>query len=89
MSDNMGDNTAIAKAKDKESVGSKGQRGPKPSFNMSELRQLADLVNEHGFTDFEFENENIRVRLSKALQPAAPATVSHPAPVTATAAPAQ
>ena len=32
---------------------------------MDELRELADLVNEHGFTDFEFENENIRVRLSK------------------------
>ncbi|MEP7212798.1 MAG: acetyl-CoA carboxylase biotin carboxyl carrier protein [Acidobacteriota bacterium] len=32
---------------------------------MNELRELAELVNEHGFTDFEFENENIRVRLSK------------------------
>jgi acetyl-CoA carboxylase biotin carboxyl carrier protein len=32
---------------------------------MEELRELADLVIEHGFTDFEFENENIRVRLSK------------------------
>ena len=29
--------------------------------------ELAELVNEHGFTDFEFENENIRVRLSKAV----------------------
>lgn len=36
-----------------------------PSFNLNELRELADLVNQHGFTDFEFENENIRVRLSK------------------------
>lgn len=36
-----------------------------PSFNMEELQALAALVNEHGFTDFEFENENIRVRLSK------------------------
>lgn len=35
------------------------------SLNMQELRELAELVNEHGFTDFEFENENIRVRLSK------------------------
>jgi acetyl-CoA carboxylase biotin carboxyl carrier protein len=32
---------------------------------MDELRDLANLVIEHGFTDFEFENENIRVRLSK------------------------
>lgn len=39
------------------------------SLNMSELRELADLVSEHGFTDFEFENENIRVRLRKELAP--------------------
>ncbi len=42
---------------------------------MEELRELADLVDEHGFTDFEFENKKIRVRLSKATliaaQPAA------------------
>jgi len=58
-----------------------------PSFNMDELQALAALVNEHGFTDFEFENENIRVRLSKAVQiaaapvqaPAAPATPAAPA----------
>jgi acetyl-CoA carboxylase biotin carboxyl carrier protein len=37
-----------------------------PSLNLDELRELANLVIEHGFTDFEFENENIRVRLSKA-----------------------
>ncbi len=42
------------------------------SFDMDELRELADLVNEHGFTDFEFENENIRVRLSKTVTVAAP-----------------
>jgi len=38
---------------------------------MDELRELAELVNEHGFTDFEFENENIRVRLSKQTSPSA------------------
>ncbi len=36
-----------------------------PSLNMSELRELADLIDKHGFTDFEFENKRIRVRLSK------------------------
>lgn len=36
-----------------------------PSLNMSELRELADLIDKHGFTDFEFENKKIRVRLSK------------------------
>ncbi|MDQ3635142.1 MAG: acetyl-CoA carboxylase biotin carboxyl carrier protein [Acidobacteriota bacterium] len=38
-----------------------------PSLNMSELRELADLIDKHGFTDFEFENKRIRVRLSKNL----------------------
>ena len=37
------------------------------SFNMDELRALAALVDEHGYTDFEFENENIRVRLSRGV----------------------
>jgi hypothetical protein len=36
---------------------------------MTELRELADLVSQHGFTDFEFENANIRVRLKKSLLP--------------------
>ena len=73
----MSDNTAIAEAKEKESTGGKSRSGSKkksqptdPSLNMDELRELAELVNEHGFTDFEFENENIRVRLSKMTAPA-------------------
>lgn len=37
----------------------------KGSLNMLELRELAELISEHGFTDFEFENETIRVRLRK------------------------
>jgi acetyl-CoA carboxylase biotin carboxyl carrier protein len=39
------------------------------SLNMAEIRELAELVDSHGFTDFEFENENIRVRLSKQTAP--------------------
>ena len=67
----MSETTASAKAAEKEKTGpntrrSGGQRSSAdPSFNMEELRELAALVDEHGFTDFEFENENIRVRLSK------------------------
>ncbi|MGE3466058.1 MAG: acetyl-CoA carboxylase biotin carboxyl carrier protein [Pyrinomonadaceae bacterium] len=57
---------------------------------MDELRELADLVIEHGFTDFEFENENIRVRLSKAtsvqMVAAPPMTAVAPAPAAAPAA---
>jgi acetyl-CoA carboxylase biotin carboxyl carrier protein len=56
----MSDNTGSAKVAEK-----KDKSPNEPSFNMDELQQLADLVNQHGFTDFEFENENIRVRLSK------------------------
>lgn len=75
----MSENTAIAEAKEKEkdSTGGKSRSGSRkktgptdPSLNMDELRELAELVNEHGFTDFEFENENIRVRLSKMTTPA-------------------
>ena len=75
--------TASAKATNGEIVADKKdekkQSGGESSFNMDELEALAALVNEHGFTDFEFENENIRVRLSKmtaapvAYAPAAPA----------------
>jgi acetyl-CoA carboxylase biotin carboxyl carrier protein len=59
---------------------------------MNELRELADLISQHGFTDFEFENESIRVRLKKELAPqiiqaAAPAAYAQPAAAqTATAA---
>ncbi|MBX7054812.1 MAG: acetyl-CoA carboxylase biotin carboxyl carrier protein [Pyrinomonadaceae bacterium] len=57
--------------------------GEGASFNMNELQALAELVNEHGFTDFEFENENIRVRLSKMTS----APMVQAAPVAAPTAP--
>lgn len=63
-----------------------------PSLNMDELRELARLVDDHGFTEFEFENEKIRVRLGKAVvvqsAPAAtvlPQAVSAPASAAAAA----
>ena len=66
----MSETTASAKATDSDKPGTKSKRGGKkevsdPSFNMDEIRELADLIDEYGLTDFEFENENIRVRLSK------------------------
>lgn len=69
----MSENTASVKAKSKlKTEESKASRSSakqtnevKPSLNLAELREVAELVNEYGFTDFEFENENIRVRLSK------------------------
>src|SRR3954447_24039412 len=63
----MSEYSAPAKAQDEQRVEEKksGRKHTEASFNMDELQALAALVNEHGFTDFEFENENIRVRLSK------------------------
>ena len=79
----MSEITASAKAAESDKPGAKTKRGGKkdvsdPSFNMDEIRELADLVDEYGLTDFEFENENIRVRLSKTsathvIQQSAPA----------------
>ena len=66
----MSENTGSAKAQEETKHSrhrrkKSGNRESQPSLNMAELRELAELVNEHGFTDFEFENANIRVRLSK------------------------
>ena len=102
----MSENTASARAKKQEETsadksrrsGAKKTKQPaEPSFNMAELRELAELVNEHGFTDFEFENENIRVRLSKMTAtpimqtvqsvPAPPAVISQTSAETKTETP--
>jgi len=56
-----------------------------PSLNMVELQELANLVDEHGFTDFEFENANIRVRLSKNPAPQIVQAIQTPAPALASA----
>lgn len=94
----MSEQTASAKAKSETGKTARTAKKassdtPKAALNMQELRELAELVNEHGFTDFEFENENIRIRLSKtapaqfvqAVQPMAQqAPVSAAPPVSAT-----
>jgi acetyl-CoA carboxylase biotin carboxyl carrier protein len=36
------------------------------SLNLDEIREIAELIEKYGFTDFEFENEKIRLRLSKS-----------------------
>lgn len=79
----MAENTASAKG-DKKSGGT--TQSGESSFDMDELRELMELVTEQGFTEFEFENENIRVRLSKAATYAvAPQAVpvNYAAPATA------
>ncbi len=51
------------------------------SLNMDELRELVELINEYGFTDFELENKDVRVRLRRELAPqiiaAAPGAQPH------------
>jgi acetyl-CoA carboxylase biotin carboxyl carrier protein len=62
------------KADDSEKAkGKKG--GTDRSYDIEEIRDLADLFEERGLTEFEFENENIRVRLAKAT--AAPFVPAH------------
>jgi acetyl-CoA carboxylase biotin carboxyl carrier protein len=48
-------------------------RRPEPSLNMDELRELVELIAEHGFTDFELEREGFRVRLGRNQTPQIPA----------------
>jgi acetyl-CoA carboxylase biotin carboxyl carrier protein len=78
----MGDPGASAEAKDK-STGKGTKQSSEASLNLDEIRELAELVNEHGFTDFEFENENIRIRLSKQVSTPVYAAPQAAAPVQA------
>ncbi|HEV2704290.1 MAG TPA: acetyl-CoA carboxylase biotin carboxyl carrier protein [Pyrinomonadaceae bacterium] len=62
------------------------------SLNMQELRDLMDLFTSHGLTEFEIENEEIRVRLSRNLMPlqqAAAPTEGFQTPHASAAAPAR
>lgn len=76
MSENVGSAKAEDRQEEQRNRGRNRRHNPQkkrqsgePSLNMAELRELADLVDAHGFTDFEFENSNIRVRLSKNPAP--------------------
>ncbi len=79
----MSETTASMKAEDSEKT--KGKKaGSDRSYDIEEIRDLADLFEERGLTEFEFENENIRVRLAKmsatSFAPAPqPVSVSSPA----------
>jgi acetyl-CoA carboxylase biotin carboxyl carrier protein len=77
--------TEIKKEVVKKTAKKASSSASEASLNLAEIRELAELVDTHGFTDFEFENEKIRVRLSKqisapqivqAVQPVATQTVA-------------
>ena len=78
----MSETTASMKAEDSDKT--KGKKsGTDRSYNIEEIRDLADLFEERGLTEFEFENENIRVRLAKMTSAAfvpAPQPVAVSAP---------
>jgi acetyl-CoA carboxylase biotin carboxyl carrier protein len=58
-------------------------RRPEASLNMEELRDLVELIAEHGFTDFELEREGFRVRLRRELPPQSAPAPSSNAPASA------
>ncbi len=74
--------SATQREDDEKGTGS-GTPVNEPSLNMDELRELAQLVDEHGFTEFEFENEKIRVRLGKNTIAQTVAAPVNPAPASA------
>jgi acetyl-CoA carboxylase biotin carboxyl carrier protein len=76
--------------KDKVADKHKEEKSGSPSLNMDELRELAELIDEYGLVDFEFENANIRVHMRKQMpQSAMPmAPVHYTPPVTASSVPA-
>jgi acetyl-CoA carboxylase biotin carboxyl carrier protein len=55
------------------------QRRSESTLNMDELRELTELFTTHGLTDFEFENADIRIRLSRNLAPSSSSTTAPPA----------
>lgn len=90
----MGEQATAAKKETakKQTKRTSSPKTSEPSLNMEEIRELAELVAEHGFTDFEFENENIRVRLSKnpapqIVQAVQPVATTSTAPAAAATAP--
>ncbi|MBV8856843.1 MAG: acetyl-CoA carboxylase biotin carboxyl carrier protein [Acidobacteria bacterium] len=56
---------------------------------MEELRELTELFTAHGLTDFEFENADIRIRLSRNPAPTVAAAPPPAAPAAAMQAAAQ
>src|ERR1044072_8387700 len=63
----------------------KEEKSGSPSLNMDELRELAELIDEYGLFDFEFENANIRVHMRKQMPHAPMAPVQYAPPAAAPA----
>lgn len=79
----MSESTASMKADDSEKTkGKKG--GTERTYDIEEIRDIADLFDERGLTELEFENENVRIRLAKMAPPPVmhlPQQLAYAAPV--------
>jgi acetyl-CoA carboxylase biotin carboxyl carrier protein len=62
--------------------GQQQQRRGESTLNLDELRELTELFSEHGLTDFEFENADIRIRLSRNIASAGTQPAAAPVPHT-------
>lgn len=62
--------------------GGSGRAGAAP-LDLEELRKVVELIDRHGFTDFEIEREGVHIRLRRELPPqiiqAAPVVTPAPA----------
>jgi acetyl-CoA carboxylase biotin carboxyl carrier protein len=56
--------------------GGPGRGGAQPSLDLDEIRQVVELIDSHGFTEFEVEREGYRLHLRRELTP----QVVHSAP---------
>jgi len=57
---------------------SQQQRRSESGLDMDELRELTELFSSHALTEFEFENADIRIRLSRNPAPSAAAFAPPP-----------
>ena len=50
-------------------------------MKLEELKELLDLLLEKGITEFEHEENGVRLKIKKGLDPVAPAPVTQPAQI--------
>lgn len=54
---------------------------PKPDIDDKLLRKLADVLNDTGLTEIEYESEDVRIRVARTPAPVSYAAPTAPAPV--------
>jgi acetyl-CoA carboxylase biotin carboxyl carrier protein len=58
-------------------------RGTAGPLDLEELRKLVELIDSHGFTDFEIEREGVHIRLRRELTPQIIQAAPAPSPLAA------